>query len=55
MTNQQIKQTILNKMAQADALCMSLRFGTAPADAEDKIEALSNEIEALSETLANAR
>lgn len=52
MTINELKQTILNKMSQADQLCISLRSDTAPADAEDTIEQLSNEIEQLSDRLA---
>lgn len=46
-----LNQIIRNKMSQADQLCLSIRSGRATADAEDKLELLSDEIEQLSDKL----
>jgi hypothetical protein len=52
MTKTEIKQQIENKIAAANVLILQLLAGTAAADAEDQIEALSDEAEILSDRLA---
>jgi len=51
MTMTEMKQQIAAKMAQAEALVQAVKYGTAAAGAQDQIEALSNEIETLSDDL----